>query len=50
MPAEFFWSAPDQLQVLYERACDYLELDTRVEVLNARFMVRSHVVATLTMR
>uniref|UniRef100_A0A383V7N6 DUF155 domain-containing protein n=1 Tax=Tetradesmus obliquus TaxID=3088 RepID=A0A383V7N6_TETOB len=36
---EFFWSAPDQLQVLYERACDYLELDTRVEVLNARFQV-----------
>jgi uncharacterized Rmd1/YagE family protein len=26
-------------QVLYERACDYLELDTRVEVLNARFQV-----------
>ncbi|KAF6251755.1 hypothetical protein COO60DRAFT_1557589 [Scenedesmus sp. NREL 46B-D3] len=36
---EFFWSAPDHLQVLYERACDYLELDTRVEVLNARFQV-----------
>lgn len=26
-------------QVLYERACDYLELETRVEVLNARFQV-----------
>eukprot|EP00877_Chromochloris_zofingiensis_P008596 jgi/Chrzof1/3990/Cz13g16090.t1 len=36
---EFFWSAPDQLQALYERACEYLELETRVEVLNARFMV-----------
>lgn len=27
------------LQTLYERACDYLELDRRVEVLNARFTV-----------
>eukprot|EP00198_Chlamydomonas_reinhardtii_P004309 XP_001693645.1 predicted protein [Chlamydomonas reinhardtii] len=36
---EFFWSAPDQLQALYERACEYLELDTRAEVLNARFEV-----------
>lgn len=27
------------LQVLYERSCDYLELETRVEVLNARFQV-----------
>lgn len=26
-------------QTLYERACDYLELDRRVEVLNARFTV-----------
>lgn len=36
---EFFWSAPDQLQALYDRACEYLELDTRAEVLNARFEV-----------
>ncbi|KAG2497298.1 hypothetical protein HYH03_004881 [Edaphochlamys debaryana] len=36
---EFFWSAPDHLQALYERACEYLELDTRAEVLNARFEV-----------
>jgi uncharacterized Rmd1/YagE family protein len=28
-----------RLQTLYERACDYLELDRRVEVLNARFTV-----------
>lgn len=33
---EFFWSAPDHLQVLYKRVCEYLELDTRVEVLNTR--------------
>lgn len=36
---EFFWSAPDQLQGLYERVCEYLELETRVEVLNSRFAV-----------
>lgn len=36
---EFFWSAPDSMQVLYERACVYLELEERVEVLNARFEV-----------
>uniref|UniRef100_A0A7S0RWY3 DUF155 domain-containing protein n=1 Tax=Chlamydomonas leiostraca TaxID=1034604 RepID=A0A7S0RWY3_9CHLO len=35
----FFWSAPDHLQALYERACEYLELETRAEVLNARFAV-----------
>jgi hypothetical protein len=32
-------SAPDHLQVLYKRVCEYLELDTRVEVLNTRFVV-----------
>lgn len=36
---EFFWHAPDSLQSLYERICEYLELDTRVEVLNSRFQV-----------
>jgi uncharacterized Rmd1/YagE family protein len=36
---EFFWSAPDYLQALYQRAFDYLEMETRVEVLNARFTV-----------
>jgi len=38
---EFFWSAPDSLQSLYRRCCDYLELDTRVEVLNTRCGVLS---------
>lgn len=38
---EFFWSAPDTLQSLYRRCCDYLELDTRVEVLNTRCGVLS---------
>lgn len=27
------------LQVLYKRVCEYLELDTRVEVLNARWVL-----------
>ncbi len=36
---EFFWRAPDSFQALYERICEYLELEERVEVLNARFSV-----------
>lgn len=36
---EFFWRAPDRYQGLYERICEYLELDARVEVLNTRFQV-----------
>ena len=36
---EFFWSAPDSLQSLYKRCCEYVEYDTRVEVLNSRFQV-----------
>ncbi|KAL6756554.1 hypothetical protein V8C86DRAFT_2647323 [Haematococcus lacustris] len=35
----FFWSAPDHLQALYERACEYVELESRVAILNARFQV-----------
>ena len=37
---EFFWSAPDSMQALYKRVCEYMELDDRVEVLNNRFTVR----------
>ena len=37
---EFFWSAPDIMQTLYKRICEYMELDDRVEVLNNRFAVR----------
>ena len=36
---EFFWSAPDSMQTLYKRVCEYMELDDRVEVLNNRFSV-----------
>ena len=32
-------SAPDHLQVLYKRVCEYLEIDSRVEVHNTRFVV-----------
>ena len=38
---EFFWSAPDIMQTLYKRICEYMELDDRVEVLNNRFAVRT---------
>jgi uncharacterized Rmd1/YagE family protein len=36
---EYFWSAPDQQQNLYKRICEYLELESRVAVLNNRFEV-----------
>lgn len=36
---EFFWSAPDAMQALYKRCCEYLEYENRVEVLNSRFGV-----------
>ena len=36
---EFFWSAPDSMQNLYKRVCEYMELDNRVEVLNNRLAV-----------
>lgn len=36
---EYFWSAPDSMQSLYKRVCEYMELDQRVEVLNNRFQV-----------
>lgn len=40
---EFFWSAPDIMQTLYKRICEYMELDDRVEVLNNRFSVRARI-------
>lgn len=36
------WSAPDSMQTLYKRVCEYMELDDRVEVLNNRFQVGAH--------
>ncbi|KAG2432440.1 hypothetical protein HXX76_008786 [Chlamydomonas incerta] len=36
---EFFWHAPDSFQALYTRVTEYLELDSRVELLNSRFAV-----------
>jgi uncharacterized Rmd1/YagE family protein len=41
---EFFWSAPDSMQALYKKVCEYMELDNRVEVLNNRYGVRTHLV------
>jgi uncharacterized Rmd1/YagE family protein len=38
---EFFWSAPDSMQALYKKVCEYMELDDRVEVLNNRYGVRT---------
>jgi hypothetical protein len=35
--ATTFWDAPDSLQDLYDAICDYLEVDSRLETLNARF-------------
>jgi uncharacterized Rmd1/YagE family protein len=39
---EFFWSAPDSMQSLYKKVCEYMELDDRVEVLNNRYGVRAN--------
>ncbi|KAG2484146.1 hypothetical protein HYH03_017028 [Edaphochlamys debaryana] len=36
---EFFWYAPDQLQALYSRITEYVELSTRAQLLNGRFEV-----------
>jgi uncharacterized Rmd1/YagE family protein len=36
---DFFWHERDALLALYGRVCEYLELDDRVDVLNARFAV-----------
>lgn len=36
---EFFWDAPDSMQTLYTRICEYCELEERVVVLNNRYQV-----------
>ncbi|KAK3252351.1 hypothetical protein CYMTET_38351 [Cymbomonas tetramitiformis] len=36
---EFFWEAPDSLQTLYDAVCSYLDVEQRIQVLNARFEV-----------
>ena len=36
---EFFWEVPDNLQTLYERVYEYMELKERVTVLNNRYQV-----------
>lgn len=47
---EFFWSAPDIMQTLYKRICEYMELDDRVEVLNNRFAVRPFISWSISCR
>ncbi|PSC76072.1 Sporulation RMD1 [Micractinium conductrix] len=36
---DFFWSAPDAMQSVYDKVFEYLELQDRIEVLNARLQV-----------
>jgi len=36
---EYFWHAPDSLQELYKAAGNYLEMEERIEAVNARFEV-----------
>lgn len=36
---QFFWTAPDQLQIVYTAVCEYLEIGERLEVLNGRLGV-----------
>ncbi|GLI67839.1 hypothetical protein VaNZ11_012123 [Volvox africanus] len=44
---EFFWYAPDQLQSLYTRITEYVELSERVEQLNGRFGVLQEILELL---
>ncbi|GIL90859.1 hypothetical protein Vretifemale_18578 [Volvox reticuliferus] len=44
---EFFWYAPDQLQSLYTRITEYVELSERVEQLNSRFAVLQEILELL---
>lgn len=36
---EYFWSAPDSLQELYKKVCEYLEMEERIEAVNGRLEV-----------
>lgn len=44
---EFFWDAPDSMQTLYERVCEYMELEERVRVLNNRYQVLTEMLDVL---
>jgi uncharacterized Rmd1/YagE family protein len=41
----YFWNAPDSLQVLYKRVSEYLELEERIGVLDARFTMVAEMLA-----
>mmetsp|Transcript_3489 Transcript_3489/g.12587 ORF Transcript_3489/g.12587 Transcript_3489/m.12587 type:complete len:528 (-) Transcript_3489:156-1739(-) len=36
---DYFWDAPDSLQKMYDGVCEYLDMEERIELLNARFEV-----------
>lgn len=36
---EYFWQAPDTVQELYKKVCEYLEMDERIEAVNKRLEV-----------
>eukprot|EP00928_Gymnodinium_smaydae_P006051 TRINITY_DN12105_c0_g1_i1.p1 TRINITY_DN12105_c0_g1~~TRINITY_DN12105_c0_g1_i1.p1 ORF type:complete len:486 (+),score=117.30 TRINITY_DN12105_c0_g1_i1:62-1519(+) len=36
---EYFWQAPDAVQDLYKKVCEYLEIEERIEAVNARLEV-----------
>jgi len=44
---DFFWAVPDRYCRLYEDMRQYMELDTRVEVLNQRLSVLESLVAAV---
>ncbi len=43
----YFWTAPDRLQALYKSLCVYLELESRVTVVNARLNVMEDMLGML---
>ncbi len=36
---QYFWDSPDSMQTLYNKVCEYRELEGRVELVNARFEI-----------
>lgn len=43
----YFWTAPDRLQTLYKSLCVYLELETRVSIVNSRLNVMEDLLQVL---
>jgi len=36
---DFFWRMPDSLQAIYDKVCEYQDLDARIELINARLQI-----------